>query len=72
MLLLEFGKARNLWERISGIDVYSKHKTIQMTSEMLDDKGDKFKYTFTGTGEFQYYCQPHRIMGMRGMFTVRK
>jgi plastocyanin len=40
-------------------------------SEMLTNRGDKFKYTFTITGEFNYYCEPHRTMGMKGKIIVK-
>jgi plastocyanin/uncharacterized membrane protein len=41
-------------------------------SEMLDDNGEKFEYTFNKEGKFQYYCQPHRMMGMNGTLIVKK
>ena len=41
-------------------------------SEMLTRRKDIFEYTFEKEGEFRYYCQPHRMMGMKGMVIVKK
>jgi plastocyanin len=41
-------------------------------SKMLSDKGDTFEYTFKKEGEFHYYCQPHRTMGMKGTLIVKR
>lgn len=40
-------------------------------SEMLHDKGNWFEYTFRKAGEVKYYCQPHRLMGMKGVVHVK-
>jgi plastocyanin len=54
----------------------SSHNVIandgSFKSEMLDDKGDKFEYTFKKEGEIHYYCQPHQMMGMKGTIIVKK
>lgn len=41
-------------------------------SNMLTRKGEIFEFTFTLSGEYPYYCQPHKIMGMKGMIVVDK
>ena len=35
-------------------------------------KGKKFSYTFKEVGIFQYYCTPHKSMGMKGTVIVRE
>ena len=32
--------------------------------------GQSFSHTFTQSGTFSYYCQPHRFVGMKGTVTV--
>ena len=41
-------------------------------SQMLPNEGDLFEYTFNTAGVFHYYCQPHRMMGMKGIIVVKK
>lgn len=36
----------------------------------LLSKGKKFSFTFNKLGEFNYYCTPHRTMGMVGTIEV--
>jgi plastocyanin len=33
--------------------------------------GQSFSHTFTQSGTFPYYCQPHRFVGMKGTVTVQ-
>ncbi len=40
-------------------------------SQMLPDVGDQFEFTFNRAGVFHYYCQPHRMMGMKGVIVVK-
>ena len=39
-------------------------------SNMLE-KGQIYALVFEKKGQFKYYCQPHRIMGMKGVITVK-
>jgi plastocyanin len=50
-------------------NVVAANKSFQ--SKMLPDKGDHFECTFKRPGEFQYFCQPHKIMGMKGTIIVK-
>lgn len=34
------------------------------------DEGYTHRYTFDAPGEYEYYCAPHRSLGMTGTFTV--
>lgn len=34
------------------------------------DEGYAYEYTFDVPGEYEYYCAPHRSLGMTGSFTV--
>ncbi|WP_436911352.1 cupredoxin domain-containing protein [Halosimplex marinum] len=36
----------------------------------LYDEGHEFSFTFEAPGEYEYYCSPHRSVGMTGSFTV--
>lgn len=38
-------------------------------SSMLE-KGESYALVFEKKGQFKYYCQPHRIMGMKGKIEV--
>lgn len=42
----------------------------EFRSKMLS-KSEMFSYRFTKPGVYHYYCQPHRIMGMKGTITVK-
>ncbi|HEY5823636.1 MAG TPA: plastocyanin/azurin family copper-binding protein [Cyclobacteriaceae bacterium] len=54
----------------------SAHNVIandkRFKSKMLPDEGDQFEYKFERAGVVHYYCQPHRMMGMRGVIVVNK
>ena len=45
-------------------------KNDEFRSKMLT-KNDVFSYRFTKPGVYNYYCQPHRIMGMKGTVVVK-
>jgi len=40
-------------------------------SSSLVKKGETIRYTFSKSGTYRYYCQPHRIMGMKGVVVVK-
>lgn len=51
-------------------NVVAKDKTFK--SAMLSPNDNHtFEHTFESTGKFDYYCQPHRIMGMTGIVIVK-
>ncbi len=39
-------------------------------SPMQNKKGDKFSYTFTIPGTYQFHCHPHEAAGMKGTLIV--
>jgi plastocyanin len=39
-------------------------------SPMLEKEGDKFSYTFTVPGTYQFHCHPHEELGMKGTLIV--
>lgn len=39
-------------------------------STMLE-KGQYYALVFSRAGAYKYYCQPHRIMGMKGLVEVK-
>lgn len=39
-------------------------------SPMHEKEGDKFSYTFTVPGTYQYHCHPHEALGMKGTLIV--
>ena len=39
-------------------------------SELIDEEGHTFEYTFEEDGNFLYFCQPHRGVGMKGAVVV--
>jgi plastocyanin len=39
-------------------------------SQMMKKKGDKFTYTFTVPGTYQFHCHPHEEQGMKGSLIV--
>lgn len=40
-------------------------------SPMLTQKNAQYEFRFTRKGTYEYYCVPHRIMGMKGMVVVK-
>ncbi|WP_276256108.1 halocyanin domain-containing protein [Halomontanus rarus] len=39
-------------------------------SELQTSEGDTFEHTFDDTGTYEYYCNPHVSMGMKGAVVV--
>ena len=39
-------------------------------SELTDEAGHTFEYTFAEVGTVEYVCTPHQTQGMRGMIEV--
>lgn len=49
----------------------TKDKDLKFRSKFLR-KGRKFSHKFTHTGNFGYYCTPHKRMGMVGTIIVEE
>ena len=45
-------------------------KKLKFKSKMLK-KGDWVSITPNKKGDFDYYCQPHKAMGMKGLIKVK-
>lgn len=39
-------------------------------SELMDEAGATFEYTFESEGTFKYFCSPHQALGMKGVVAV--
>lgn len=39
-------------------------------SELTDESGHTFEYTFDSTGVTRYFCEPHKAAGMKGVVVV--
>ena len=50
-------------------NVIAYDKSFQ--SKMLPTKGGVFEHTFRITCESVYFCQPHKLMGMKGKIIVK-
>ena len=51
-------------------NVVPKAVDEMIMSPMLEKKGDKFSYTFTVPGTYQFHCHPHEALGMKGTLIV--
>ncbi len=61
-----------VWEwtgKGGGHNVVARDGTFE--SQLYSDAGETFSYTFEESGEFPYYCEPHRPSGMQGGVAVR-
>lgn len=43
----------------------------EFESELIDEEGHTFEYTFEEAGVFKYQCDPHVTIGMKGAFVVQ-
>lgn len=43
----------------------------EWTSVQLDATGESFEHTFNTAGTYNYYCNPHRTLGMTGVIRVQ-
>lgn len=41
------------------------------SGETIDEKGHTFEYTFENSGDYLYFCEPHKAAGMKGAVLVR-
>lgn len=46
------------------------HIDGEFKSEMSQDGGTTFEYTFNTAGEYKYVCTPHETLGMKGIVVV--
>lgn len=52
----------------------SRHNVIAKTGDFESSmlaKGQVFEMVFSKTGEYKYFCRPHRLMGMKGTIIVK-
>ena len=47
-----------------------KSEEISMEDQM-GEEGESFSKTFSTSGVYGYYCEPHRSAGMQGELTVK-
>ena len=47
-----------------------KNVDEMIMSPSMEKKGDKFSYTFTVPGTYQFHCHPHEALGMKGTLIV--
>lgn len=40
-------------------------------SDLYSDAGETFQHTFEETGNYRYYCNPHKASGMKGGIVVK-
>lgn len=59
-----------IWMNESGGDHNVVANDGSFKSNMLE-KGQIFTLVFGKKGQYKYYCQPHRMMGMRGSVEVK-
>jgi halocyanin-like protein len=48
------------------------HEDGEFGSELQEEEGATFTYTFEEAGNFLYYCEPHRGVGMKGAVIVQE
>lgn len=47
-----------------------KKVSEMIMSPQMEKKGEKFSYTFTVPGTYQFHCHPHEDLGMKGTLIV--
>lgn len=62
----------NAQDDMHDVMVVSQPKSVDemIMSPMHEKQGDKFSYTFTVPGTYQYHCHPHEQLGMKGTIIV--
>jgi halocyanin-like protein len=48
------------------------HEDGAFESEITDEEGFTFSHTFEEAGNFLYFCEPHRSVGMKGAVIVEE
>ena len=51
-------------------NVVPKAVKEMIMSPTMEKKGEKFTYTFTVPGTYQFHCHPHEALGMKGTLIV--
>lgn len=51
-------------------NVVPKQVDEMIMSPMMEKKGQKFSYTFTVPGTYEFHCHPHEALGMKGKLIV--
>jgi halocyanin-like protein len=52
-----------------GHNVIAEDETFE-SGEPVSEEGTTFEHTFEETGNFLYYCDPHKVSGMKGAVIV--
>jgi len=52
-----------------GHNVIAEDETFD-SGEAVSEEGTTFEYTFEETGNYLYYCDPHKVSGMKGAVIV--
>jgi plastocyanin len=45
-------------------------KSGDFESDMMSEQGATFERTFDSAGTYEYYCNPHKALGMKGAIVV--
>ncbi|WP_302080386.1 halocyanin domain-containing protein [Salinibaculum rarum] len=53
-----------------GHNVVAEDETFTSGDEYVSEEGYTYNYTFEETGNYNYYCQPHKGAGMKGAVIV--
>lgn len=46
------------------------HENGEFESKLTDEAGFTFEHTFDSTGDYLYFCDPHKAVGMKGAVVV--
>lgn len=61
----------NVYHNVKSLQKDIPATAVSLKSPGLRKKGDKWSYTFAVTGKYDYFCVPHRAMGMVGTIIVK-
>lgn len=61
---------KNVYHNIRSLKKDTPEGAKPLKSPALRKKDDSWSYTFNITGKYDYFCVPHRAMGMVGSITV--
>lgn len=60
-----------IWEWTGGGGQHNVvHEEGDFQSELVQEEGHTFTHTFEEEGVYQYFCQPHKSLGMKGIIVV--
>jgi halocyanin-like protein len=58
------------WNGEGGVHNVAAESGGEFSSELTQEAGFTFEHTFESEGVAQYFCQPHRALGMKGVVVV--